>query len=102
MLPVEGERKHKQIMVAIEKLIVDVHIVGLSAGQRFTCQTLATEDCFWCESGLTVDRYKALFSWAKNDDTFWKTKWMGKAECERVNEDGSVMNGVIIEVYSID
>lgn len=73
-------------------------LAGLSAGYRFTCYILGTEEIFWAESGIPEDRYKALFNWVKSDDYFSFKHWFVMIEHEGVYEDGTPRKPVVVEV----
>lgn len=72
-------------------------LVGLSAGQKFTCNT-DKEDCFWVDSCLSEDRYRAMFRWAKSDDGFWKQKWVVVIQHQGLYKDGAPKKPVALEV----
>lgn len=73
-------------------------LAGLSAGKRFTCFILGTEEIFWAESGIPEDRYMALFNWAKSDGDFSLKYWFVMIEHEGVYEDGTPRKPVVVEV----
>jgi hypothetical protein len=90
----DAEEQHRKE----NKITQLFRLVGLSAGQKFTCSNFGKEDIFWAESGLSEDRYRALFKWAKSEDDFWKQKWVVIIEHEGLTYDGVPINGIVIEV----
>jgi hypothetical protein len=73
-------------------------LAGLSAGKRFTCWLLGTEEIFWAESGIPEDRYKALFNWMKSDEDFSFKYWFVMIEHEGIYKDGYPRNPTVVEV----
>lgn len=95
---VDAEYQHRK-----ENLITqEFKLVGLSAGNRFTCANFGKDDIFWAESGMPADRYKALFAWAKSDDKFWKQKCVIVIQHEGLHEDGTPRSPIGIEVKISD
>jgi hypothetical protein len=63
---------------------------GLSNPKSGTLELLDSDrTTFWARFDMPKDRYDALFKWAKNDNTFWRTAWIVDVECESLNEDGT-------------
>lgn len=77
-------------------MTTELKILGLSAPMSFTCEF--DNDCTWIKSGMDVDRYKALFNWAKADDGFWKLGWVAVIECDLLSDEGYPINGKVITV----
>lgn len=77
--------------------IKEYKLVGLSAGQRFTCNT-DMEDVFWVDSCLTEDRWRAMFRWAKSQDDFWKQGWIVVIQHQGLYDDDCPKNPVALEV----
>jgi len=71
-------------------------IYGMSSPRMFTMRN--DFGSWWAKSGLLDDRYKALFSWAKGDDDFWKQDIIGVVEFDKKASDGTPINGIITSV----
>lgn len=70
-------------------------IVGMSTPRSFACHT-DNGSIFWAKSGLSEEKYKELFKWAKADDDFWKQQINGTISFESIsNVDGVPINGVL-------
>ena len=69
-------------------------VVGMSAPRMFTCHS-STGEIFWAKNGLSEEKYKELFKWAKNDDGFWKQKIRGLIEYENLGVGETPINGTL-------
>mgnify|MGYP003435922543 CR=1 FL=1 len=81
----------------------DFRIVGLSAPKSATLEFLDTDKTtFWAVVDMPDDRYKALFNWAKSDDTFWKSKKVAEIEHDGFYEDGTPINPKMVAIREWD
>lgn len=73
----------------------EVKVVGLNISGVFTCED-ENCDAFWIKSGLSADRFKALWDWAKSDPTFWKDGWTGITNIKEVyKNDGHPIQRIV-------
>lgn len=75
-------------------MISDFLLSGLSRGYSMTCQN-AKQDFFWLKVGLTKERFNALWDYFKGLD---KKEMIAEIEHDGFSEDGTPINGVVINV----
>lgn len=94
---------HSKGIKPLKMIKLDCWLHGLSSPKSGT-MSLVKDDThtFWAPFEMPKDRYDALFTWAKNDDEFWKLGWIATVECEKLADDGCPINGKIIEVRQWD
>lgn len=82
----------------------DCRLIGLSAPRSGTMELLDSDkELFWAPFDIPEDRYKALFNWAKGDDTFWRTAWIAEVEHDKLSKDGiPIGNQKIVAVREWD
>lgn len=87
-----------------EKMKTDYRLRGLSSPRSGTLELLDSDKTtFWVPFNIPEDRYKALFNWAKEDDTFWKIAWIAEVEHESYSTIGCpIGNAQIVAVREWD
>jgi len=79
--------------------ISEFKLTGLGRSGSFTCEPLTNENIFWPKSGLSKDRFGALWNYVKGGS--WTGKEIAVIQHDGVNQEGIPINGVVIEVKGI-
>ncbi len=68
---------------------------GLSKPKSFTCEPLENENIFWATSGITQERFNALWDYCKGN---WSDEKIAVIEHDGLYKDGTPKNPIIIEI----
>lgn len=83
----------------VKKMKSDFKLVGLSRKKSATCEPLNNENIFWTKVALTQDRFDALWNYCNEN---WNDKKIAEIEHEGMYDDGTPINGVLVNVREYD
>lgn len=81
-----------------KKIRTEFRLVGLSKPFSATCRTpeSGSDECFWPKLGIPRERFDALWDYCKGN---WGEHKMAVIEHNGLSEDGTPINGVIVEIF---